>query len=389
VGLLIEPSRNYERGLLRGIARYSQLHGPWQFFSRLPAVSGGSRGTLPELRRWRAQGFIARGEIEVRHIRSLQVPTVFAPTRKPVPRRPNIVVDDRAVGHMAAQHLLERDLSHFAYYGMDARYFWSRRRRDGFREALGLRGHRVHAYCREDVNDPVRWEDEFPLLTQWIETLPTPVGLMVCTDDFGPLATEACREAGRRIPEDVALVGVGDDVAICDLTTVPMSSVRLDTEQAGYEAARLLAHLMRDGRLKASDVTVHPAGVTERESTNALVLHDDMVAITVRFIREHAGQPLHVDDVVRVVPLSRRALYDRFRRATGSSIYRYVQRTRLDMFTRLLRDTNLTVGEIAASMGFPDEKNVARYFRRVNGITPLAYRRRHASLATVPSGADT
>jgi len=79
---------------------------------------------------------------------------------------------------------------------------------------------------------------------------------------------------------------------------------------------------------------------------------------------------------VRAVPLSRRALYTRFSSATGQSIYEYIRLTRLDLFARLLLETDLRVGEIALSMGFPDEKNVARAFRRFRGMTPLAYRRR-------------
>ena len=54
--LLIETSRAYGRALLRGITKYSRLHGPWVFYSE----PGGLEKVLPHLKGWGANGIIMR-----------------------------------------------------------------------------------------------------------------------------------------------------------------------------------------------------------------------------------------------------------------------------------------------------------------------------------------
>ena len=56
----MEASRTYERGLLRGIARYARLHGPWQFYHQLPLISGGEQIPAAELKQWAPDGMIIR-----------------------------------------------------------------------------------------------------------------------------------------------------------------------------------------------------------------------------------------------------------------------------------------------------------------------------------------
>ncbi len=380
VALLMQADRNYERGLLRGIARYVQLHGPWEFYRRLPLAAGGSRVSVAELKRWAPDGMIVREGSGAEQTLALDIPIIFAPTTELAKGVSNVMTDDAVIGQMAAKHLLDRGLKHIAYCGMDRRYFWSRRRRDGFVETARSHDHEPHVYFRRSRGTAIHWERELPALRDWIASLPTPVGIMVCTDDFSLIATEACRAAGRRIPEDAALIGVGNDETICDLATVALTSIRLNTERGGYECAAALDRMMKGQRTTPSDIVIPPLDVQQRQSTDILAIDDPIVAQALRFIRERTTEPLHVDDVVQAVPLSRRALYNRFQHVMGEPLYAYIRRTRLDAFARVLVDTTLPVADIADSLGFPDEKNVARQFRKVKGLTPLAYRRRYAAV---------
>ena len=56
VAILIETSREYGRGLLRGIAKYSQLYGPWQFH----LTPGDFEQIVPKMKEWGGKGIIAR-----------------------------------------------------------------------------------------------------------------------------------------------------------------------------------------------------------------------------------------------------------------------------------------------------------------------------------------
>lgn len=376
VGLLIEASRSYERGLLSGIARYSQLHGPWHFLRRLPVVAGGGRIKLTHLREWMPDGLLLRESSGSGNIASLDIPMVYAPTTKPLDDVVNVVVDDAAVGAAAAVHLLCKGLPHFAFVGMNERYFWSEGRCEGFCRKVRESGAEPHVYSARLRLASLDWAREEERIGKWISSLPTPVGLMACTDDFTLLVMEACKFTGRRIPEDVALVGVGNDPAICELAAVPVTSVALNTERSGYDAAERLDRLMR-GDDNRTDIVVPSAGVVDRQSTDVLLIGDAHVARVLTYIRDHSQAPLHVDELVGLVPLSRRALYTRFERAMGEPIYKYVQRVRMERFARLLAETTLPVARIAEHLGFGEEKNVSRTFRKVKGLTPQAYRRKH------------
>jgi LacI family transcriptional regulator len=384
----MQSNRHYERGLLRGIARYSQLHGPWQFLRSIPYVSGGDALSIDHLLNWEPDGLIVREGEGTEALLGLELPAVVSPYTDVFEGRCNIVVDDQTVGRVGVRYFLDRGFKHLAFCGMDELFFWSRGRRDGFAEAGQEAGHEVHVYHPPAPREHINWSRDLKALGDWLRVLPTPLGLMVCNDDFALFVAEACKLAGRSVPEDVALLGVGNDEAVCELTATPLSSVRLNTEHAGYECGARLMELMLGRRGSDRDVVVRPAGIIERRSTDVLAMEDRHVAMAIRFIRDHATQPIHVNDVVAAVPLSRRALYNRFRSVTGNALYEYIRHARLDAFTRLLLETNLTIAQIAESLGFPDEKNVARYFRKVRGLTPLVYRRRHGTVAPTAGGID-
>ena len=66
VALLIETSRGYGRGMLRGIVRYARLHGPWGFY----LTPGDFKQALPKMQQWGGTGIIAEvdaSRIETRH----------------------------------------------------------------------------------------------------------------------------------------------------------------------------------------------------------------------------------------------------------------------------------------------------------------------------------
>jgi len=126
VMVLIDSARAYERALLSGIARYSQLHGPWIFFHKPPFWEKRPRKSLiAELRT--VDGIILIESPYLPEILKLRVPVIvsnYASER--IVGLPNIVSDHRAIGRMAADHLIERGLRYFAFCGY-GNYCWSNR----------------------------------------------------------------------------------------------------------------------------------------------------------------------------------------------------------------------------------------------------------------------
>ncbi|MFO1490281.1 MAG: AraC family transcriptional regulator [Kiritimatiellia bacterium] len=101
------------------------------------------------------------------------------------------------------------------------------------------------------------------------------------------------------------------------------------------------------------------------------------MAKAVHFINTHASEPLQVSEVARATGLSERQLYDRFHRALGRSVHDQINLARAARIRWLLENTSMPVLEIALSMGLPDDKHLARYFRRLQGLTPVEWRKRH------------
>ena len=218
-------------------------------------------------------------------------------------------------------------------------------------------------------------EDHF--IADWLRSLPKPIGLMACNDDRGQHVIEACKLAGLRVPDEVAVIGADNDELVCELSDPPMSSVAVNFERAGYDSAELLAKLMAGRRSVSKAIVVSPTHVVARQSTNILAIEDAHVAKSLRFIRLHGREAIQVTDVVTASGLSRRVLEKRFRKLLGRSVLIEIRRVRVAQICRLLAETNLSVSQIADSLGYTSIEHIARYFRSEMKMSPLAYRKQH------------
>jgi LacI family transcriptional regulator len=209
---------------------------------------------------------------------------------------------------------------------------------------------------------------------RWLRSLPKPVGVFVPNDLWGVQVGEACRQVELRVPEDVAILGVGNDDLYCELTRPPLSSIIVPAEQIGYEAAALLDRLLSGGKPPREPILLSPIGVATRRSTEVLAIDDPDVVAAVRYIREHAHLPLRVSDVLRQVPSGRRTLERRCRRALGWGLGEEIRRTHLEQARRLLATTDLPIKALATQAGFSDYCHMAVAFRKELGTSPSAYR---------------
>jgi LacI family transcriptional regulator len=380
VVLLIVTSREYDRALLRGIARYSRLHGPWTFF-REPLFytkPGTGKTLLSRLKLQEVDGIIMREPMKHDQIISLGLPTVVSPyTKDRIPGPPNVVSDHAAMAEMAAEHLLDRGFQNFAYCGFDDMYF-SEARGQFFQKRIEKAGLNVHFYKRPGTKAQRLWENEQIIMAEWLKSLPKPVGLMTCNDDRSQHVIEACTIAGLHVPEDVAIIGIDNDEMICELSNPPLSSLALNAEKAGYEAAAVLDQLMAGKKRVNRTITVSPTHVVARQSTDILAMNDRDVASAVRFIRQHAKEPIQVNNVVEAAAVSRRGLENRFRKILGRSVHDEIKHVRTQLIARMLLETNQSVSQIALALGFSGVENIARYFRQQSGMSLIAYRKKYA-----------
>ncbi|MHC4520584.1 MAG: helix-turn-helix domain-containing protein, partial [Planctomycetota bacterium] len=187
---------------------------------------------------------------------------------------------------------------------------------------------------------------------------------------------EACKLAELYVPDQVAVLGVDNDVLICDLADPPISSIALSTEAAGHEAAKLLDQLMSGAAMTGQEIRVRPTHIVTRMSTDMLAVTDREVAAAVRFIRRNPNRMMQVNDVVEATSVSRRVLEKRFKAVLRRSVYQEIRRIRVNYIIELLVGTDMSITEIAVKSGFDGVEHISRYFRKETGISLREYRKR-------------
>jgi len=340
VAVVIDSSLPYDREIATGVAQYAREVGDWRLY-----VEEEQDRRLPDFDAWPGQGIIASFDTEgvARRVVAAGLPVVAVGggggAFEAASGIPYVATDNERIAILAAEHLLERAIPHFGFYGVAPSpvTVWSDDRCEAFARRLDAAGKPVQTLVPR--HDSTRWsllEDE---LKAWLAALPKPVGIMACDDVRARHVLEACRSLGLRVPHDVAVIGVDDDEFVCELSDPPLSSVAQAARRVGHEAARLLDRLMRPSRFTADAATagpvpprtvISPVGVVARRSTDTLAVTDPAIAAAIRTIRERAAKGLGIAELVAASQLSRWQLEDRFRRVVGRSIHDAILHVRLN-----------------------------------------------------------
>ena len=298
------------------------------------------------------------------------VPVVYIGGDTPVtPAGATCVIHDAAAaGAAAARELIALGLENFAFVGMEGRD-WSRRRAEAFAAALRMNG---KALAETDMHPGGK---DNRRLSKWLEGLQKPCGLFAASDTIAANVLSVCRTIGIAVPDDVAIIGIDDNVALCESTRPTLTSIHPDFRKGGRLAARLLARkLIGRGRVPQSTVFTI-SGIVRRGSTRRMKCKDKCVSDALDRIWGHGGTRLSPKDIVGNFPCSRRNAEIRFRRATGRSIHDEIMGARLDLAKRLLAETSLSVSSVAAECGYASNGHFRDAFRAATSLNPLAWRK--------------
>jgi len=376
--LLIETSGAYGRGLLQGIARYNRQHGGWSICIRPRGMSDPSL-TAMKLAEGQVDGVLVRMDDPrvLQLVKKSGAAMVNLRATFSAQPFPYVTVDHSQVAQLAAQHLQEKGLEHFAFCGQPTGSNPAfDQRGESFRREIEKSGGICHWFHADHVSQEMDWEKELIRLESWIEGLPKPVGIMACNDERGLQVLEACRRCGARVPDDVAVIGVDDDESLCELAIPPMSSIDVNAEGVGYEAAALLDRMMSGQKPATGSVLIAPRGVITRRSTDVAASEDEEIGQAVQYIRERACQKLQVADVLAHMGMSRASLQQRMKQMVGRTIHQEIQRVRFARVKELLVMSRLTIKQVAKESGFASVQYMTRVFRAASGETPALYRKR-------------
>ncbi len=361
--------------MLQGIAKYQRLHARWSVF-----VDDDTGFECRSENLWEEKwdGVICAHTTPslVKTCLEQKVPLVDLTDGLAFAGIPQVRPDNVAVGHMAAEDLAERGHCHFAYCGF-SNELWSTERRDGFIEGLALL--RQTCSVMETVS-PQRYSPDWDtrqvqLIAAWLEKQPKPLALLACHDQLAVQVLAAARLCEISVPEDLAVLGVNDDRASCEMSQPLLSSIALDASAAGYLAAERLAQVMAGQSLGPEQMLVAPSGVVTRQSTDTLAIADRRMVAALSFIREQACRGVTVEEVVHRVSVSRHDLERGFRKYIGRSPQAEIRRVQLTEIKRLLQHTDKPLKDIADLTGFEYVEYMCVLFKRLVGETPGKFRK--------------
>lgn len=365
IGVFIHPWHAVTRDMIHGVIRYARTRHDWELFMPWPGQTNWAEQGLEQS----LDGTIVRigSNLDAPPEIGKGKPRVIIGHTASDPIRPDVDWDNQAIGRMGAEHLLEQGHQSLWFCRQGSAGQWYQKvRYEGFCQALEaqriapheilLAGHSIEEIART------------------IEPLPRPAAIMAATDRMATLILLAARALGRHVPEELAVIGAGDDELICEASSPELSSVVLPGETAGQAAAELLARFLDGEKHAQSTQLLRPTHVAVRRSSDLIAIDDVLVARALRYIRQQATKGLTVPAVRKQIPLSRRALETRFKQAVGRTMEQEIRRLQMDRAKILLKTTSLSMSDIAAAAGFPSAQRLSAVFQRETGKAPREFR---------------
>lgn len=367
--MMLESSRESGRRLISGVADYARHYGPWYFHWH------------PQGEVYRAQshevmhfdGVLVRDDVDVGPFLEAGIPAVtFTYSQHQRAGAGWVHTDDRGLSEVVAHHFLQRGFRNFAFFGCAERP-WATFRGEGFAAVLGDAGFEVDSYFSSLAAQDGLDDEE---VIRWLSMLPRPVALLAANDDLGRRVVELCREAGLRVPDDCAVVGIDNDPCVCGLSNPPLSSVAIDQHQSGYRAAALLDKMMSGKHPENLVVTANAGELVVRQSSDRVAVDDVAVAKAICFMQANASRPLSTDEVAAASGLYRRGLERRFKKCMFYTIQEYCRDIRVTHLEGILRESRQSLEEIAEQCGFSQASHLTRFYSSIRGESPSSYRKR-------------
>jgi len=121
----------------------------------------------------------------------------------------------------------------------------------------------------------------------------------------------------------------------------------------------IAAHLVRRYRLSATAAREPDGGLSPRQLKRV-----------VEHIEAHVDRRLALAELAQVAGVSASHFKALFKRSTGLPVHQFVVRRRVERARLLLQERTTTIADVAAQTGFANQSHLARWMRRVAGVTP-------------------
>lgn len=378
VAAIAETSGGLGREIYCGIARYLGEHPNWNLH-----VEVGTAERMGGIEHWSGDGLIARPRSKEvwDGVAAMNVPRVVI-GMVPIVNRAAAPLAQIWLGNasenarLVYDYFALRGFRHFAFVSFPPSNSAFGRDKP-LREILSKAGVELRQYRPQEHHAPdVPLQVQMRSLAGWLRQQPTPLAVWAANDLCGQQVIDACRIAGLSVPEQVAIIGHGNDDLLCRLCTPQLSSIHEPYEAMGYEAARILQRLMTGRRPPARPKPFKPIGIVTRQSSDLIAIEDRDVAMALRTMRDRLSDPsLDVTQLANALSISRSTLQRKFRRAIGRSPGQELARLRIERARELVTTTTLSFKQIAMQCGYGALNRMYDAFKRSLRTTPSRLRR--------------
>jgi len=370
--LCFEISQNYHRQALGGVLNYVRESSGLDVVTLvgMPVHSG---ARLKVLRGDAVLGFIYHQNLSAfsywRHRPGVSVANVPTGNRLSV-----VCSDDHAVGELAAKHFSSLGMTDVACLGPWPGYAVARA--NGFLAGVKRSGMDCSVFEPNSRDWKLERLPELESdLSVWIDQLKRPCGIY-CVDDRMASAVHALViKKGIKIPGEIAILGTDNDEILLDLLNNPLSSIELNGQRVGYEAARLLHQQLKGEVAIPARIEIPPLRVAPRISTNLALGCDSATQEILARMHKAPGHPWTVEELIRGLGVSRRLAEQRFKAQLRSGIYDRLIEIRIENAKSLLLEGNRSIGLIAEQTGFCDQRQLGIHFKKRTGMTPSSFRK--------------
>ncbi|WP_111978034.1 XylR family transcriptional regulator [Algibacillus agarilyticus] len=377
ITLLFNANKVYDRKVIEGIGHYLQsTKVDWDLFLEEDFLC-----RIDDIAEWGGDGIIADFDDPLirEALHNSQVPVVgigssFS-SEAQFPNVPYVATDNLAVIKTAYDHIKQKGLDSFAYYGLpeSESKLWASEREKAMLSVCAQDGYECTVFRGQETQADT-WKESMSVLGDWLDSLPKPIGIVAVTDARARQILQVCEHKGILVPDKISIIGVDDDEIARNLCRVSLSSVAQGCVNMGIQAAKLL-HKTLDGlALKHKNILIPPLGIVERQSTDFKSLKDPFVMQAMHFIRQNASKGIKVDQVLDYVGISRSNLEQRFKEERGHTLHIEIHNAKLSKACKMLKNSDLPAAKIADICGYPSLQYMYAVFKKHFNKTPREFR---------------
>lgn len=104
---------------------------------------------------------------------------------------------------------------------------------------------------------------------------------------------------------------------------------------------------------------------------------DEAIKSIQEFIEANCTEKLTVDQLAEMCAMGRRSFERRFLKATGNTAITYIQRVKIEAAKRSFEQNIKNINEVMYDVGYTDTKAFRTIFKKITGLTPIAYRNKY------------